>query len=227
MPLTRTSTYQRRLNAEIATAIVDGRNSFTNECRQYRTVLDLAQDDEEYGLQATVPELVDQVKTFLFAGHDTTASTISWIFYYLSLYPEIHAKIRAEHDTVLGPFVDTPSLAEKLSSDPKLLARLEYTLAVLKEVLRIRPVTDGARQGPPGYVIRTANGIEFDVSDLMIVSQHQALHTDPSVWGPTASQFDPERFMPGKSIPVGYMPFSTRPKDCVGRNLAYLEVGAF
>jgi cytochrome P450 len=189
-------------------------------------VLDLARQDEEYGQQATVPELVNQVKAFLFAGQDTTAATISWIFYYLSLYPEIHAKMRAEHDVILGPFIDTASLAEKLSSDSKLLPRLEYTLAVMKEVLRLRSVGDGARQGPPGYIIRTENGVEFDLSDLMIIVQHHALHTDQYAWGPTASQFDPERFMHGKTVPIGYIPFSTRPKDCIGRNLAYLEVSS-
>ena len=215
--------YNRRLNAEIAKAVQNGQKSRTKECGEYQTVLDLAREDEEYGRKATVPELVDQVKTFLFAGHDTSASTISWVFYYLSIYPEIHVKMRAEHDAVLGPFTDTDTLAEKLSSDPRLLAKLDYTLAVIREVLRLRPVTDGVREGPPGYALRTAGGIEFDVSELMICTQHQALHTNEPVWGSSASRFDPERFLGPKSIPVGYMPFSTRPRDCIGRNLAYLE----
>jgi len=189
-----------------------------------QTVIDLALQDEEYGCRAPVQELVDQIKTFLFGGHDTSASVVAWTYYYLSICPDVHAKMKSEHDSIFGPFTDTASLAEQINQNPKLLAKLEYTLAVLKEVLRLRPPADGARQGPPGYIIRTDSGYEFDASDTMIATQHLGLHTKESAWGPTAQEFDPDRFMDAKRVPAAYMPFSTRPRDCIGRNLAYIEV---
>jgi len=189
-----------------------------------RTILDLALRDEEYGAEATMQELVDEIKGFLFVGHDTSAAMMSWAYYYLATYPDFHAKMRAEHDSIFGPFVDVPSLVAQINENPKLLARLEYTLAFLKEVLRLRPPADGARQGPAGYVIRTSSGLEFDASDTMISAQHLGLHTNESSWGPSAADFNPERFTEGKSIPPCFIPFSTRPRDCIGRNLAFLEV---
>ena len=192
------------------------------EDRQSQTVIDLALQND-YGSKAARSDLVRQLKTFLFAGHDTSAATISWAYYYLSFHPEVLAKLRAEHDAVFGPFSDTQSLAAKLSSEPKLLSKLDYTLAVIREALRLQPVGDGAREAPRGYVIRTANGLEFEAGEIMISPQHKGLHTDEAVWGPSAQEFDPGRFMNGK-IPTGFMPFSTRPRDCIGRNLVYIEV---
>jgi cytochrome P450 len=192
--------------------------------RGYRTVLDLALEDEVYGSQATMSEIVDQVKTFLFAGHDTSASMLVWSYYYLSSHPDCLAKIKKEHDDILGISTDPTSIAEKITADPKLIAKLDYTLAVMKESLRLRPIGDGVRLSPSGYVIRTATGAEFDTSEMILSVQHEGVHTCKDVWGPNANNFDPDRFLPGKSIPVGYMPFAQRPRDCIGRNLAYLEV---
>jgi cytochrome P450 len=213
------------LNYEISTVIRSLQNRRDKKDGiAYRTVLDLAFEDEEYGSQATISELVDQVKTFLFAGHDTSASMLSWTYYYLSLHPNCLAKMREEHKEIFGPITEPAAIAEKIASDPKLLRKLDYTTAVMRESLRLRPIADGARLSPPGYIIRTATGAEFDTSNLILNNQHEGLHTKEEIWGPTATEFNPDRFMPGKSIPIGYMPFATRPRDCIGRNLAYLEV---
>lgn len=102
-----------------------------------RTILDLALQDEEYGSQATLTELVDQIKTFLFAGHDTSASMLSWTYYYLSHYPECLAKLKEEHDEVFGPDNDPARVGQKMKAMPSTIGKLEYTLAVLKETLRL------------------------------------------------------------------------------------------
>jgi cytochrome P450 len=149
---------------------------------------------------------------------------LSWSYYYLSLYPDCHAKMKTEHENLLGVSTDPNIIAEKIISDPKILGRLDYTTAVMRETLRLRPIGDGVRLPPPGYVIRTATGAEFDTTGIILSIQHEGLHTSKKIWGPTAAEFDPERFMPGKRIPVAYMPFAQRPRDCIGRNLAYLEV---
>jgi cytochrome P450 len=196
----------------------------SNEKKLSQDVLDLALQDEEYGSKASIAELIDQARTFLFAGHDTTASTITWIYYYLSRNPSCLTKIKAEHDRIFGLDIDPLQIALKISADPKILAKLDYTLATMKEVLRLRPIGDGVRYPPKGYIIRHPNGAEFDTTGMILSIQHEGLHIKEDVWGPNAKEFDPERFMPGSAVPVGYMPFAQRPRDCIGRNLAYLEV---
>lgn len=186
-------------------------------------VLDLALQEEAYGSHATTAELVDQMKTFLFAGHDTSASMIAWTYYYLSLHPECLAKMRAEHDKIFGPSIDPSEIARKVSEDPKVLGKLEYTNATMKEALRFDPIGDGVRYAPPEYIIRTQTGAQFDAGGTILNMQHNALHLKESIWGPTVGEFDPERFMKGNAVPLGYMPFAQRPRDCIGQNLAYLE----
>lgn len=182
--------------------------------------------DGEFGLMSESSEFVDQIKSFLFAGHDTTAAMLAWSYYYLAQYPECLARLRAELDAIFGSGADPAHIAKEISSDPKILGKLEYTTAVMKEALRLRPIGDGLRYASRGYIIRTATGMEFDVTDTILDIQHLSLHTDPNIWGLSANEFEPDRFMHGKPIPYAYMPFAKRPRDCIGRNLAYLEVTA-
>jgi cytochrome P450 len=149
---------------------------------------------------------------------------ISWTYYYLSFYPECLAKMKAEHVEVFGSDTDETRIAQQIITNPSILGKLEYTLAALKETLRLCPIGDGVRYASRGYIVRTETGVEFDTTDMILNIQHSGLHKREAYWGPQATEFDPERFMVGKQIPIGYMPFATRPRDCIGRNLAYLEV---
>lgn len=90
---------------------------------------------------------VSNMRTFVFAGHDTTSSTICYAYYYLSRNPEMLQRIRREHDEVFGP--NPSEVGELLKQDPRLLNRLEYTLAVTKEVLRIQPPASTVRMATP------------------------------------------------------------------------------
>jgi cytochrome P450 len=69
------------------------------------------------------------VKTFLFAGHDTSSSTMCYIYYLLSLHPESCRKVRQEHDEVLRPSDGT---ADLLKQSPQLLNEIPFTTAVIK-----------------------------------------------------------------------------------------------
>lgn len=90
---------------------------------------------------------ISNMKTFIFAGHDTTSSTICYAFYYLSQSPDMLARIRKEHDDVFGSNPD--EVAARLRKEPHLLNKLDYTLAVTKEVLRIQPPASTIRAGMP------------------------------------------------------------------------------
>ena len=91
-----------------------------------------------HNLDATFKEFtMTQIKLFLFSGHDTTSSTVCYIFHILASYPTVLARVRAEHTSVIGP--DQSEVASVISSDPFLLNKLHYTLAFSIEVRRIFP----------------------------------------------------------------------------------------
>jgi cytochrome P450 len=75
-----------------------------------------------------------QVRLFLFAGHDTTSSALNYCYHALSEDPHVMQRLRAEHDQV---FSDVSSTADAITKDPHLLNQLPYTLAVIKECLRL------------------------------------------------------------------------------------------
>ena len=110
-----------------------------------KPAIDLALDEyatqqQEQGISGKVAgtdkafklAVIDQMKSFLFAGHDTTGSTIAYIFYMLSLHPAAYENVRKEHDQVFGD--DTALAAELIKQDPSRLNKLPYTLAVIKGV---------------------------------------------------------------------------------------------
>jgi cytochrome P450 len=98
----------------------------------------LLQDGESKNTEATVLDqyfmqvAIDQMKSFLFAGHDTSSSTVCFIYNMLNFHPEALAKVREEHDRVIGP---ASSAAETIKNNPQLLNELPYTTAVIKGTL--------------------------------------------------------------------------------------------
>src|SRR5271169_6175752 len=82
-------------------------------------ILDLALLDPDYGKSASTSELVDQLKTFFFAGHDTTASTLSWSYYFLSHHPAELLRLRQELDEVFGVNTTPSEVAKKIVENPK------------------------------------------------------------------------------------------------------------
>jgi cytochrome P450 len=187
-----------------------------------RDIVDLALDADK-AIPTSV--LVDQLKTFFFAGHDTTATTVTWAYYFLSKHPSDLLRMRKEHDEVFGRNTTPAEVASRLIADPKLHLKLDFTLAVIKESLRLQPPASTARQAPTqGYYMTTSTGRSLEVPEgAMAFFPAMMLHRNAKVWGEDADKFVPERFMPGHTIPWGYLPFGKRPRDCIGSSLAYLE----
>lgn len=133
----------------------------TAEKNSKRSVVDLALKAylEEHptanGIDADFKECaMVQIKLFIFAGQDTTSTGAVFTYYLLAKYPEVLAKVRAEHTRVLG----TSTAASLLVSTPSLLNRLTYTLAIIKESLRLYPTVAAWREGQPDFAIITENG---------------------------------------------------------------------
>ncbi|KAL8923741.1 MAG: hypothetical protein Q9172_002987, partial [Xanthocarpia lactea] len=119
--------------------------SSTPNPKKSKAVIDLAHAE----FQASTPQnannesfataALPQMKLFILGGHDTTATTITYLFHLLSLpahAPHLHT-LQQEHSTIFGR--DPTSAPAKLTSHPELLNQLPYTLAIIKETLRLFP----------------------------------------------------------------------------------------
>lgn len=92
--------------------------------------------------------LMSNLKVLILAGFETTSGILCWMFKELQDSPESMAKLRAEHDAVFGS--DTSKTAEIIKTSPHLLQSIPYTAAVVKETLRLHPLTFAIRQGTAG-----------------------------------------------------------------------------
>ncbi|MEV6985365.1 cytochrome P450 [Sphaerisporangium sp. NPDC051017] len=154
----------------------------------------------------------DELVTLLLAGHETTASTLSWTFHLLDGHPEVRERLRAEAVEVLG---DRLPVYEDLH-------RLKYTAMVVEEVMRLYP--------PVWMLPREAQGDDevggYHVpagADVLI--SPYTLHRHPAFWD-RPEVFDPERFdpdRPGGRPRYAYIPFGAGPRFCVGNHLGMME----
>ncbi|KAM0712458.1 hypothetical protein Q7P37_011554 [Cladosporium fusiforme] len=180
---------------------------------------------------------ISNIKTFLFAGHDTTSSTISYAYYYLSKNPTMLSRIRAEHASIFGP--DATTTAAQLKDSPHLLNKLDYTTAVIKETLRLQPPASTVRAGQEGFYIHDPDtGAPIATKDLMLWPVDVGLHRSSKEWADPHA-FNPERFLRPSSHDTtapttttannnnnnnpAYVPFSKGPRNCIGQELAMIE----
>jgi cytochrome P450 len=204
-------------------------------------VLALALKDIEILTPMILQSIADQVKTFLFAGHDTTSILLQRLFYALSIHPDCLAKLRAEHDSIFG---DSDPRDVLLARPDETMKALVYTSACIKETLRLWPPAGSARMSHNGLKIRTSDGEEVCLDKCVLYLCHYMIQRDPKVYGETAEDFVPERWVgdsdtssatvdqdgsaTGTSdIPVGaWRPFERGPRNCIGQELANIEARA-
>ena len=169
---------------------------------------------------------IAQIKLFIFAGHDTTSAGAVFTYHLLSQHPEILAKVRAEHDTVLG--LNVGAAASLLSSEPPLLNQLPYTLAVIKESLRIYPTVAALRDGQPDFFIPSESGQSLPTNHCVVWGDHYGTHHNPRYW-PRPEEFLPERFLVSEGDELyppknAWRPFERGPRNCIGQELALTEI---
>ncbi|XP_038044533.1 cytochrome P450 4F1-like [Patiria miniata] len=183
--------------------------------RDFLDTILLARDADGSGL--TDQEIIDEVNTFLFGGHDTTSSTLTWVLYALAKYPEHQSKVREEVDAVLGN-----RDSERITS--KDLNSLEYTSLVIKEVIRMyTPVLLPSRTLTAPYDV---DGVTLPIGTTVVINLYQ-LHHNPTVWGRDHMDFKPSRFQSdkfSKMDPFSFLPFSAGPRNCIGQQFAQNQV---
>lgn len=177
----------------------------------------------------------DQLSTFLFAGHDTTSTTLAWMLYEVSRTPHALLAVRSELDELFGPDPSPAAVASRLLAPggEELLNRMVYTSAVIKETLRLWPPGATARMTKPGdgltAMIPTAEGeiYELNLDGMMIYHVPHIFQRDPAVFGETANMFVPERWLQkhtDDSIPAAaFRAFERGPRNCIGQELATIE----
>jgi cytochrome P450 len=195
---------------EIVNRIIRQRRARGRDAGDLLSMLMSARDEDGSGM--TDRQLRDEVLTFLLAGHETTAVSLSWTWYLLSQHPGIEQKLREELSQVLGG--RTPQLED--------LPRLVYTDKVVKESMRLYP--------PAWSLARTvAKEIELASYKLPVgsnvVMSPWILHRDPRFFE-HPERFNPDRWTAdaAQHLPkFAYFPFGGGPRLCIGASFATME----
>src|SRR2546421_2099657 len=191
--------------------IIGARRTSGRDVGDLLSMLLHAQDED--GSRMTDRQLRDETITLFLAGHETTASTLSWTWWLLAQNPSVEAKLHAELDAVLGD--RAPSLDD--------LPKLAYTGHVITESLRLYPAAWGmARLAVEdheiaGYPVRKGMGVAM---------AQWVVHRDPR-WYDAPEEFRPERWEDDllKRLPrFAYFPFGGGPRQCIGNAFALMEV---
>ncbi len=169
--------------------------------------------DADDGTQMTDAQLRDEVRTMLFAGHETTATALSWTWALLAQHPEAERELHAELDRVL------------LGSRPRAadFMELRFTKAVIEESMRLHP--------PAYLLIRRA--LADDVvcgkrvhQGAVVILSPLLLHRSPLYWE-RPDEFVPERWLDleaeKKRPRFAWMPFGGGPRQCIGNSFAMME----
>uniref|UniRef100_A0A8C2MA38 Cytochrome P450, family 4, subfamily f, polypeptide 13 n=1 Tax=Cricetulus griseus TaxID=10029 RepID=A0A8C2MA38_CRIGR len=178
-------------------------------------VLLMAKD--EHGKELSDEDVRAEADTFMFGGHDTTASGLSWILYNLARHPEYQERCRQEVRELLRD-----REPQEIEWDD--LAQLPFLTMCIKESLRLHPpvtmILRCCTQDivlPDGRVIPKGNVCAISIFGV---------HHNPSVW-PDPEVYDPFRFdpeTPQKRSPLAFIPFSAGPRNCIGQTFAMNEM---
>ena len=169
---------------------------------------------DKNGQKYSDEELLDELVTLIVAGYETSAGTLNWAWYLLSLHPDAEQRLLEESQRLLSPAVDPGQQA---------LTDMTWTQQLLEETLRLYPpvwlfsrrATEDDELG--GYDV--ASGTDIYLSPYI-------LHRNETYW-PNPDSFDPERFGPDSPYKKGsrpYFPFSLGPRRCLGEYFSFLEM---
>lgn len=158
--------------------------------------------------------LREEVDTFMFEGHDTTAAGITWTLYLLARHPLIQQQVQEEVDSFFEQRPDTLTVED--------LKELRYLECAIKEAQRLFPSVP--------VIGRTTSedcqlGSYLAPKGTSLAIATVGLHRNPEVW-PAPLEFNPDRFLPENSQgrhPFAYVPFSAGPRNCIGQRFAILE----
>jgi len=209
------------IRAECAKLISEKKTKLANKELTDVDILSVAMESGGF----TDDNLVDQLMTFLAAGHETTASGMTWAAYLLAKHQDVQTRLRAEVRAHLPPISGAGDVSS-LDID-----RMPYLNAVCNEVLRY--------YGPVPLTLRkaacdTSIQGQFVPKGTQIMLVPWAVNKSEAMWGDDAQSFDPERWMPksegdkhaasgGATSNYAFMTFLHGPRSCIGQSFAKAE----
>jgi cytochrome P450 len=168
--------------------------------------------DPETGTGMTDKQLLDETKSLVLAGHETTSLALSWAFYLLSTHPDVEERLVDEATQVLG---DRTPTAEDI---PKLV----YARQVFLEVMRLYPPVPGVSRNT--LADDEIEGVRVPAGQMVVVAPC-VTHRHPEYWT-EPDRFDPDRFSESRAAniePYSYMPFLLGRRQCLGEHFAMIE----
>ncbi|RCV14174.1 hypothetical protein SETIT_2G404500v2 [Setaria italica] len=169
----------------------------------------------------SMDEIIDECKTFFFAGQETTSHLLTWVLFLLSTHPEWQDKVREEVRRECGGDKDRAPTHDMLN-------KLKLMNLFVLETLRLYSPVPLIRR-------RTRTAVELGgivvPGDAILTLPIATMHRDKEVWGDDAGEFNPLRFDGGvtKTAPKNLsalLAFSSGPRSCIGQNFAMVEVRA-
>lgn len=204
----------QRIRGHLGTLVDTHLNQSAGNSAGYNDIASdvIAAVDQDSGEAFTREELIDQLGVFFLAGHETTASVLTWVFYILAMQPAVLERLRDEVDTVVG---DGSVTFEHIR-------QLPFVRAVFRETLRLYP--------PITFLPRVALeagtvGPRRLRRGALVMISPWTLHRHSGYWDEPHA-FSAERFLPENedSIqPGAYIPFGSGPHTCVGAGFALAE----
>ncbi|KAL8686379.1 MAG: hypothetical protein Q9224_005463 [Gallowayella concinna] len=183
-----------------------------------------ARDPETGGPGYKMEELFEETNLLVIAGSDTTSTVIPAMFFYLTRHPEVYQRLTSEIRTTFGS-------ADEIHAGPK-LASCRYLRAFIDETMRMNPPVGGDQQREVLAGGITIDGRYIPRGTNVCISIYSLHHNEDTF--PDSFRFDPERWIGDeqtKTAPAsiaasmsGFAPFSSGPRGCPGKNLAYLEM---
>ncbi|MEH1922687.1 cytochrome P450 [Nostoc sp.] len=199
---------QRQKIDQLIYALLRERRAESEQNRQdILSLMMAARYDDGQGMSDE--ELHDELMTLLVAGHETTASALTWAFYWIDYLPEVREKLLEELNTV------------GVNPDLSSVAKLPYLTAVYQETLRIYPIAMTAFVRVVKIPI-TVMGYELREGTAIIPSIYLAHHREEVY--PQSKQFKPERFLEKQYSPYEYLPFGGGNRRCIGMAFAQYEM---
>lgn len=175
-------------------------------------IMDSLVKRKERWTRAVEKQLCYEVKTFVLAGHETSAAMLAWSVYELQRRPDALARVREEADQAMPEPRVVPEKAAVMEMD--------FTLGALKEALRLYSVVPVVtRVSGQDEVLGGTTVPRGTVVGVLI----QGVHNDPANWE-EPELYRPERFTEGRRPkPFTFLPFIDGPRNCLGQHLALIE----
>jgi cytochrome P450 len=211
-PITREDRFNYKKSAKLRAIILEIIRQRQSDPKEYHDLLDLLLNAryEDTGEPMLEDQIIDEVLILLFAGHETTANTLSWFLYQVAPHKDILEKISAS--------VQHTNMYDSMKND--------YLQAVISESMRLKPaawITDRVALADDSF------GEYSFPKDTIVIPFFYGLHRHKNYWKEGAS-FIPDRFLDElgkiKKHPA-FFPFGAGPRMCIGNNFAMAEISLF